>query len=194
MHNIIVPNLGWYWGKKLNESWGAAGSSGPSPFSDWNNRNNRDDDEEPLWLWIFLIVVIVAMFGGAIYLYKNNKPGKEYAPIKEKAANQILESAHSRALKSLDTINFANYVLIPQKTAERDSSHYSRKISKLVDNSGIDYLYKEWVGGGGSENWAVVFDKDAFVKEPNVQKALKGYEQACQQLAARRKVYKQQNR
>lgn len=129
------------------------------------------------------------------YIYtKKNEPGKEYAPIKEKVTNQILESAHSHAVKSLDTVNFADYVMISQRTAERDSARLGQKISKLVDNSGIDYLYKEWVGGGGWENWAVVFDKDAFVKEPKVQKALRGYEQACQQLAARRKVYKPQSR
>lgn len=138
--------------------------------------------------------MIGAVLCGAIYFYKKNEPGKEYAPIKEKAANQILESAHSRASKSLDTINFTNYVIIPQKTAERDSARYSREISKLVDNSGIDYLYKEWVGNGESENWTVVFDKDAFVKDPKVQKALHGYEQACQQLATWRKVYKHQSK
>ena len=199
-YNIIVPNLGWYWGSKFNESWGS-GSSGSSPLPDWNNRNNRDDDKGALWLWILCIVMMGAMaaYAGYVAFFYKTEWDEQLDQARKYGTEQVLESTHSRAVKSVDTINFANYVMIPQKTAERDSARYSRKISRFINLSGTDYLYKyvvyETPGNGYRYGYYKVgFDKDAFIEEPKVQKALKGYEQACQQLAARRKVYKPQSR
>ncbi len=199
-YSIIVPIFWWYWGSKFNESWGS-GSSGSSPLPDWNNRNNRDDDKGSLWLWILCIVMVGAMAAYAAYVafFYKTEWDEQLDQARKYGTEQVLESTHSRAVKSVDTINFANYVMIPQKTAERDSARYSRKISRFINLSGTDYLYKYIVyetPGDGYRHayYKVVFDKDAFVKEPKVQKALRGYEQSCQQLAARRKVYKPQSK
>ena len=184
----VIPNFGWYWASKLNDD------ENVSPSHGWHHYNNNDCDVTTAICVIvafgFTVAVIIEF---AIPLYKaERKMDAEYAPIREVAANEILESAYSRAVQSLDTVNFANYSIVSPKIAERDSVRYSRKISNFINNSGTDYLYNKFVGG--AVRWKLTFDKNAATSKPKIQKLLKKYEQACQQLVARRKFYTHQSR
>ena len=113
---------------------------------DWNNRNNRDDYKGALWLGIPSIILMGAMtaYAGYVAFFYKTEWDEQLDQARKYGTEQVLESTHSRAVKSVDTINFANYVMIPQKTAERDSARYSRKISRFINLSGTDMVIIKW--------------------------------------------------
>ena len=106
---------------------------------------------------------------------------KDCKKAHEQGAEQLITYAYSLAAKSVDTVNFANYKMIPQRQAERDSVRSARKIRKFVKKTGIQYI-------GYNRQWAPVLRTGAVVRDPEFQELSKKYQTAAQRLIVQRKI------
>lgn len=131
--------------------------------------------------WIVLMVLWYGFIGWAIW-YAFVGPARERACARSDGAQKVLESLHSDAIRSANTANFSDYMVIPQSMLERDSVRYARQIQRIIRNSGYDYLY--WDDG-------IQFDVHRCKENIRRQQCAYDYERAVKKLAVRRRTFKQ---
>ena len=134
---------------------------------------------------IFWITAIVLWWGFAGWAgwVAVVEPARERACARNDGAQKVLESLHSDAIRSANTANFSDYmVVIPQSMLERDSARYAREIQRIIRNSGYDYLY-----------WNDGFHFDVYVCKEDLrrQQIAYDYKQAVKKLALQRRILKQ---
>lgn len=133
--------------------------------------------------WFGLILWLVLSGALTLWILGGSKTDweKSCKEAREQGAEQLITYAYSLAAKSVDTVNFANYKMIPQRQAERDSVRSARKIRKFVKKTGIQYI-------GYNRQWAPVLRTGAVVRDPEFQELSKKYQTAAQRLIVQRKI------
>ena len=131
------------------------------------------------------------VFSGALtaYMLCNIKTDweKNCKVAREQGAEQLLTYAYSLAAKSVDTVDFANYKVIPQRRAERDSVRSAKKVRKFVKNTNILYI-------GYNRQGTPVLRTGAVIRDPEFQKLSRNYQVAVQRLIVQRKILNTEHR
>lgn len=167
-------------------------------------KKSKEDKEMDLSAFFVYVLFGLLIIGNLYFSVSPFLPDvdfkKDCNKAKEQGTKQILESAHYRAVNSIDTINIAEYELVSNRRAERDSARCARKVKKFIKHSGNRYLYRllenprdyiSYVLQGDESVGTIILKTDLVNKEPEFQKILHDYEVAIQQLAVQRRISNQ---
>lgn len=134
------------------------------------------------WMVAWGLVLGVVCYGVWFWLVK---PACTRARARKDGAKRVLESLHSDAIRSANTVNFSDCQIVSQGALERDSAHYAREIRRFVRKSGYDYLYWDDCDNG------IRFDVSGCKYDLRRQQCANGYKQAVRQLAVQRRISNQ---
>ncbi len=108
-----------------------------------------------------------------------------------KATKDILTAAHTDAIKTANSLNLADYELIPPETAKRDSARYARHINRFVKYHGEDYLVRH--NPYPYDKQYYIHTSSLYHYEPKMQKLVGKYENTIQQLEMNRRYQRQKH-
>ncbi len=156
--------------------------------------NEKRDIEEGCvsCLVISLILSFVIFIGYyTIFEFPKRWDKPEYKEARQVGTEKILTSLHKDAVNSANTIDITEFTLVSQRIAEHDSAHYAKKITKMVNNTGCDLLYKESTFDFDTYTRDVRIVFDALYKDEKFQKYADKYKHSIEQLAVRRRIFNQ---
>ncbi len=115
----------------------------------------------------------------------------EHKRLTQEVSDSILNWTHRNAIESANKIDIKNITTNPQQVqqAQRDSAHYATQITEFVRNNALDYICERYYycPQHQQEHMVIGVSIPSVYKDKRLQKSLKKYNQAIQNLEAQRR-------